>query len=335
MKARFAQGLLLLFVWASHAQAQNILALQLPANAIRFSKSTGLLYATVPSSAGLPYGNSVVEISPTDATITRSVWVGSEPTALAISPDAAVAYVGLSGAAAVRVVDLDQMIAQDQFTLGTSIFFGPFFPEELAVMPGHPETVAVSRRNMGFSPRFEGVAVYDNGVMRPTDSSGAAVASNSIAFGADPNILFGLDTQDTAGSLSRMSISASGVTVLTSVTTPFAALTIKADRDTVFGDYGDVADGQSLQTVGHYAASGAEVIFEPTHSIVFAKGNAIQVFNRYSYAVAQPVLNIFWEYGSAKSAAACGLDCVAVGYDSGDILVITGYNDVVFAENFD
>ena len=132
-----------------------------------------------------------------------------------------------------------------------------------------------------------------------------------------------------------MSISASGVTVLSSLTTPFAAVTIQADGGTVFGDYGDVAYGQTLQTIGHYGASGSEVIVDPTHSIVFAKGNSIQVFNRYSYAATGPALNIFWEYGSARSAAACGLDCLAVVYDSGHVFVISGYYDVVFAANFE
>ena len=154
MRARLTRGLLLLVVSAFHAEAQEFLTLDLPANVIGFNKSTGMLYATVPSSAGLPYGNCLVEISPIDATISRSVWVGSEPNALAISPDASVAYVGLSGAAAVRVVDLDLMVAGNQFALGESVFFGPYFPEQIAVMPSHPETVAVSRRNMGFSPRF-------------------------------------------------------------------------------------------------------------------------------------------------------------------------------------
>ena len=35
-------------------------------------------------------------------------------------------------------------------------------------MPGQSSTIAVSRRNVGFSPKHEGVAIYDDGVMRPT-----------------------------------------------------------------------------------------------------------------------------------------------------------------------
>ena len=335
MRVARTLGFLCLPLSAIDSPAQDFSTLTLPANAIRFSTSTGMLYATVPSSAGLPYGNCLVEISPIDATVTRGVWVGSEPNALAISPDAPVAYVGLSGAAAVRKVDLEQFVAGLQFSLGQNYpFDGPYFPDELAVMPGHPETVAVSRRNLYSSPWFEGVVVYDDGVARPTTvPGGALVAANSIAFGSDPSVLYGFDHQDSNEYLTRMSIDASGVTVTETATAYFSAVKITADGSTVFGDYGDVADGQTLQTIGHFDASGPEIVVAPTHSVVFANGIEIEVFNRFSYS-AGPVISLFWEFGRATSATACGLDCLAVAYES-NIIVINGYNGVVFANNFD
>jgi len=333
MRADLARIISLLFVAVASAHAQDVIVTGLSANSIGYSAQTGMLYATIPSLAGLPYGNNLIEISPDDLSVTRGVWVGSEPGPLAISPDAPVAYVGLSGAASVRAVDLVEMTAGLQFTLGRGDYTGAFFAEQIAVMPGDPATVAVSRRNITRSPRFEGVAIYDSGVMRPL-TAGYQIAATAIAFGSDPNLLFGLDTQDTAGSLSRMEVSASGVSVLQAISTPFAAVTITAVGSDVFGNFGDVADGQTLETLGHYDASGVETIVGPTHSVIFANNASIEVFNRYSYGAA-PVVTLYGAYGTPRSAAACGLDCLAVVYDSGYLFLFKNYNGVVFAADFE
>ena len=96
----------LLAISSFNALAQNSIEIDLPAKSVGYSSQMGLLYVTIPSAAGLPYGNSVIEVSPIDGTVTRSVFVGSEPGPIAISPDATMAYAGLNGAAAVRPVNL-------------------------------------------------------------------------------------------------------------------------------------------------------------------------------------------------------------------------------------
>jgi hypothetical protein len=37
---------------------------------------------------------------------------------------------------------------------------------DLEALPGNANSIAVSRRNVGFSPSHEGVAIYDDGVPR-------------------------------------------------------------------------------------------------------------------------------------------------------------------------
>src|SRR5690606_34117473 len=139
-----------------------------------------------------PYGNRVVEISPVDGSITRSVFVGSEPAVIGSSPDAAVAYVGIEGAASARRIDLATMTAGAPFGLGRAGEYGPFFyATDIRVMPGSPETIAVALHRIDQYPRDAGVAVFDAGVARPVVVDGEGVIPASLAFGADAGTLYG------------------------------------------------------------------------------------------------------------------------------------------------
>ena len=108
----------------------------------------------------------MIEISPNDASIVRSVFVGSEPGPIGMSPDAEVAYVGLNGAARVMPVDLTSLTTGTDFTLGNSQYEGPRYAGEIAVVPGAPNSVAIVLSNACCIPSSEGVGIFDNGVER-------------------------------------------------------------------------------------------------------------------------------------------------------------------------
>lgn len=139
--------------------------LQLPTKDITYDPRTQTMYASVPGSAGVG-GNSITPINPATGVLGTPVFVGSEPGKLALSDDGQYLYVALEGAGAVRRLDVATQTPGQQFALGTGQFGGQFFVEDMEVLPGNPEAVAVSRRNTSSSPRHEGVAVYDNGVRR-------------------------------------------------------------------------------------------------------------------------------------------------------------------------
>lgn len=101
---------------APEARAQTVRKLSISNNDAIYVPQTGRIYASVPSTAP-PYGNNVVAIDPATATVVASVFVGSEPGRLAVSDDGTKLYVGLNGAAAVRVVDLPTFTAGLQFSL--------------------------------------------------------------------------------------------------------------------------------------------------------------------------------------------------------------------------
>jgi hypothetical protein len=59
----------------------------------------------------------------------------------------------------VRRVALPSLTAGLRFQLGRDPFSGPFYVDDMEVLPADPAAVAVSRRNLGLSPRHEGVAI--------------------------------------------------------------------------------------------------------------------------------------------------------------------------------
>jgi DNA-binding beta-propeller fold protein YncE len=137
-----------------------------------FNPVDGRIYASVPGTVPT-YGNTVTAIDPATGALGPSVFVGSEPGKLALSDDGTTLYVALRGAPAVRVVDLTTLTAGLQFTLGSDPFAGPFYADDMAVQPGHPNVVAVSLTYLDLTPGHAGVAIFDNGIARPARTQDA------------------------------------------------------------------------------------------------------------------------------------------------------------------
>jgi len=314
----------------SSAQAE-IFEIDIPANNVAYSTQTGMLYATVASSAGVPFGNTLIEIDPATAAIVDGVFVGSEPQALAISPEAAVAYVGLEGAAAVRSVDLSTLTAGVQFSLGPSTGFGPLFPTRIAVMPGSPSTIAVSRHDKGVSPDYQGVGIFDSGVMRSTAIT-SFYGPVSLAFGSSASTLYGYDSDGTQD-LYDMAIDSNGVTVASSASNYMGNADILVDNNLIYATSGAVLDTANFQLVGTYQSQGPVVVDDSVGFVMFVDQNTIQAFDRDTFL---PLFSVSIENASGNpiSAASCGSKCVAAVFDSHQIFVVTDV-ERIFADGFE
>jgi len=172
----------------------------LQANSLVYSEATEALYATVESRDG-PRGNSIARITPLTGEIGPSVFIGAEPDRMAISDDGRMIWTHLNGVNSVRGFDVMSQTAGVEFGTGS---FTPQPPLDMDVVPGHPQSVALSR---GFSQVSAGsVVVVDSGIKRPnivnTSSSGP------IEFGADPSTLYGAF----GGDLIKFFVDPSGVT---------------------------------------------------------------------------------------------------------------------------
>ena len=139
----------------------------IPNNAMVYNSVNGLLYVSVPSSAGPPYANSVVSVDPVTGALGRPILIGSEPDQLAVSSDGTTLWVGLDGASAVRKVDLTTATAGMQFSLGNNsgIYAYPPIAHALGVLPGSPNSIVMSSALNQYIYE-DMLGIYDSGVPR-------------------------------------------------------------------------------------------------------------------------------------------------------------------------
>ncbi|HET8944015.1 MAG TPA: thrombospondin type 3 repeat-containing protein [Dehalococcoidia bacterium] len=250
-------------VGATMPGGDQVMIVNQAANDLVYDEVTQKIYVSVPGSvAG---GNSIRPVDPFTGDLGTAVFLGSEPGKLAISDDGQYIYAALNGAAAVRRFDVSTQTAGVQFALGTDGFTGPYYVEDMDVLPGAPGSLAVSRRNSGFSPRHEGVAIYDDGVKRPIETPGHT-GSNVIEFSDSPTTLYGLNNETTEFGFRTMTVDASGVTV-TKVTSSLVCcfgVDIEYDGGLVYTTIGKV-----INPVDHTLAGtiGAGLFIEPNSAL--------------------------------------------------------------------
>ena len=171
----------------------------LRANGLVFSQATQALYASIPSSAGAG-GNSIRKITPETGFVGPAVFIGSEPNKMALAGDGQTLYVHLDGAKAVRRFNVVTETAGLQFN--TNSTQSPF---DMQVVPGRPQSLAISRRDFSDS-----VAIYDDGVQRP-NTGGGFFSLETIDFGFNASTLYGTSR----GDLVKLLVDSSGVTTST------------------------------------------------------------------------------------------------------------------------
>ena len=138
--------------------------LQQASNSMVYNPVNGLFYLSVPSSAGQPYGNSVVSVDPVSGALGQPIFVGSEPNRLALTADGRYLWVGLDGANAVRKVDLLAGTPGIPFPLpapGTPS--GSATALSLVAIPGQTDSVAVALGNANSSGYL---GIFDSGLLR-------------------------------------------------------------------------------------------------------------------------------------------------------------------------
>jgi hypothetical protein len=235
----------------------DVRQLALPTNDLVYDRFTRRLYASVPApvapSLGLP-GDSVVVIDPEAGTMGPAIPVGSPPGKLALSDDGRYLYVALDQRGMVRRLDLPSLSVGMEFSVGAGSL-GPNQVDDMKVMPGHPETLAVSRaRPQGGG--HNGIAIYDNGVARP-DRTPSYNTSGSVLlqFSASPSRLYAYSYWLYAIGFRRLEVGPSGVQVLEPGLSPDAYLgqEMVFDAGRAYFNQGKVIDPESLALLGTYA----------------------------------------------------------------------------------
>ncbi|MDX6384781.1 MAG: hypothetical protein QOK48_2354 [Blastocatellia bacterium] len=228
------------------------------------------IYATVPSSAA--NGNSIAQIDPFAGTLGASVFIGSEPGRLAISDNSQYIYAALDATATVRRFDIAAQTAGLEFPLGSDSFKGTYYVEDLAVLPGQPESIAVSRMYKSGSPRHAGVGVYDNGVRRATTTATLS-GSNVIESSASAATLYGYNNESSEFGFRKMSISNSGVAVVSTTQGVISGfgVDISYANGLVYSTNGRVINPETATLLGSFPSivSGSLVVPDPGASRVY------------------------------------------------------------------
>jgi len=285
-------------------------------NDLVYSQSTQKLYASVPSSEGST-GNSVAEIDPSIGSVSSQVFVGSEPTQLALADDGATLYVGLNGAASVRSYNILSHTAGTQFSLGRDNFSGPYSASDIAVSPGNPSVIAVARQG-GYSSD-SGVAIFDGGTQRTKTASGG----NSIVF-ASPTTLYG----SSYNSLTTMTVDGTGVTVASTASfAPGASLVFGGNR--LYGASGQVIDPSTGNLIGTFSGVG----FGAIQAIDFANNRAFFLTSQNStIQLVAYDLNTFLPLGFVNISGVSGAATSLLRWGSNGLAFRTSNRQVFLVE---
>jgi hypothetical protein len=231
-------------------------------NSMVYNPTNGLFYVSVPSSAGAPYGNSVVSVDPETGALGTPIPVGSEPDKLAISSDGTVLWVGLDGASAVRQVNLTTGTAGLQFTLSGNggIYETPPTVLALAALPGAANSVVVAL-NGSAAASSPAIGIYDSGVLRGTGGSNTADALQA-------NGTTGEIYAAGSGVYAVYTYSASGLTLKGTASNgsygSYNSDDLQVAGGRAYTDYGKVYDAEAGALLGTFYASGTVTAQGPT-----------------------------------------------------------------------
>jgi uncharacterized repeat protein (TIGR01451 family) len=241
--------------------------LPFPTNDLVYSKLTGKLYGSLPAAAG-PLGNQVVAIDPATGALGPSFPMGSEPGRLGLSDDGRYLYVGLDSLSAVRRLDLQTGTTEFQFSLGSDAVYGSYIAEALEVLPGHPDTVAISRQLP--SAYRASLAIYDRGVMRP-DTALSRAPGNRLHFADDGSLLYGISLQEPSLGWYRAAVDASGLTLRDSSRQFFGNnyIALEFGDGRLYTSAGQTFDLQLQELAGQYGFGGSAILPDPASGRVF------------------------------------------------------------------
>ena len=215
----------------------------------------GRIWATLPSNAA--GGNSLTDIDPVNGTAGSPIFVGSEPGPMGISDDGSTLYVGLSGARAVRRIDLTTRTPGLQFTprdaTGDTVI-----ATDIAVQPGSNDVIAMTSGSP-FSSGTEGPSIYDNGVRRPLS---LGIYQGSYIAWTSPSRLVTFNAAHTGAELIEANVTAEGATKGLEVRNGLGAFSRCLVRagNRLYGSEGSIVDENTLLPIGRFTfqSSGTE-----------------------------------------------------------------------------
>ncbi len=221
------------------------------ASDIVYDRNSGKIYASVSGDAALS-PNTITTLDPFTGATGASGFIGSAPGQLALSDDGTYLYAALQGAAAVGRMPVASMTRDLQFSLDSDSG-GPYYADDLKVLPGSPTSIAVSRRGPSpYTASHKGIAIYDNGVPRAlqTGNDGYNVR---VEFSDTASTLYAYTINNSSSEFRTLSVTPAGVAVTSSTQnlTSFRDY-LRFCGGLVYSSSGAVINPQTQMTAGQF-----------------------------------------------------------------------------------
>jgi hypothetical protein len=230
--------------------APGVRVLSLPTNDLIYDATRGKIWMSVPSRAG-SNGNSLISFDPVSGALGYPAWIGSEPTRLARSDDGQFLYCALNGAGSVAKFWLSSGQGGGTFYLSNDPANEPYFAEDIEVVPGQANSVAVARRSAGGPAFNQRVALYDNGAVRANTSSSPNSGGERLEFGASASRLYSMELNSSHYFFYRMSLGSNGVTLDHSFTNLIGG-NAKFANGAMYLPWGRIVNPETEAIVGQY-----------------------------------------------------------------------------------
>ncbi|MBL8862219.1 MAG: hypothetical protein JNK02_09415, partial [Planctomycetes bacterium] len=272
-------------------------------------------------------GNSVVPIDPYSHTVGTPVFVGSQPSRIAISDNGQYLYAALEGSNAVQRVHVPTQTADLTIPLGSDPFFGPLYAEDLAVQPGNPTVIAVSRKRLGVSPRHGGVAVFEGAVQRPLTTPDHT-GSNVIEWTDAADTVVGYNNETTDFRVRTIQVSAQGAANVQALATAISGFGVDIEyaQGALYATTGAAVNPLTGLTLGTYpgVGSAARVAVNPgLDRVYYISGNTLRTYVRSTFALLD-TLTIAGVQGTPRNLVRWGNESLAFSTTQGQVFVLTG-----------
>lgn len=236
-----------------------------PAGAVFDAKRIRFYFATLDKPGDSRFAaNSIVAFDPNTGMIGPSVQAGSGLGALALADDASRVYVVSSVDGVVRGFDAATLVKVAEYSILPKVFQGG-----VAVMPGHPETIAAYYRPDAFHAPH--LAIFDAGVMRPAEQTynPEAGAKTGLLFSSDGQFLFSgsFATEYGGSTLTRFAVGGTGLPDLSPVTAVGGG-PIAISGGILYTSLGTLIDPQSMQEIAWLGTSGPIAIDSANNRIL-------------------------------------------------------------------
>ena len=224
---------------------------------LAYSPASGELYVSTDTPAT---GPAIAVIDPRTGNTLRTVPTTTRAAPLAVSADGQFLYAGLGATGNIRRYALPALTSNQEFSIGVDHTGQPLEAYDIRVAPGDARTVAVTRTYTQAVPRGYGLAVFDDGVVRP-DTIGASmpvagVQPDGALWSPDGTKIYSLSLITSTPRYYQSAVSASGVTLQDEIPLP-------QERSYGFGVVDLRYVNRNYQMAGDRLYSATGTVFDP------------------------------------------------------------------------